>query len=1257
MGKDDLKQLIAHSRLNEAVDQLLELIKTYSISSKSDKSVGKLSDILIINSGKLHGLQHDKLLGILDHRNEQIIITQVQQAVLYVLDELPSEFWSTAPRSQTSKRDNSSEKTDLLEAVEILKQGRSNDFDYDIFVSFSSFDREVLQLVVEKLRGCGLRVFISDQNLIDYAGESFSQTIQQALEKSQHFILVSSPNSVKSPWVEIEYETFFNQFHVHDRKNRRIFVLKGIDFDLKFVPLFLRNMQIANNAEQIVHTLVNATKAIQRIQDIQSKNEESAKHRLALQKAEEERIENENQAKLLADQQLKEKQQKAEQDRLKQLKLREELERAEQLRLAQKAEEERIEIENQAKLLADLLLNEKQEKEEKDRQEQIKIQEQRAEQLRLEALKAEEERIEKEKEAKILADQQLNEKLQKEEQERLEQQKLLEELERAEKQRLEMLKAEEMLIEKEKQAKYLADKLLKEKQEEEVKDRLEQQKIEEALAKQKRFQEKINSHLPKGEPQDEIKMGNILYKIADKMQLNKIERCEIRIAKNEFLLLKGLLIDESAPEDIKISNEMEVKLVPSHNNAFKIVSITRQKQSVDDDSFTRWIFDVTPLITGNQLLTLVVSTITWNNHNKEIKKDIVFERIVNVITSYVEQKPILTFEKIDFANLNGNDNISLQNLSNSTITININSSDKKQQRDNEKLDQVELQKHKEEQAEQQRLEALKAEEERNEKEKEAKILADQQLNEKLQKEERERLEQQKLREELELVELKRLAAQKAEEECIKKEKQAKFLADRLLKEKQQKEEQERFAQQKLREELELAELKRLAAQKAEEERIEKEKQSKILADILLKEKQQKEEQERLEQQRLKEEQAEQRRIAAEKAEKERIEKEKKAKFLAEQRLKEMQQKAEQDRLQQLKLKEEQAEQKRLLQIEAAQREEDERLKQQKLKEEKEEQKREATKLDAEKAEKAETDFWQAVFIENKKASYYKYLKKYPQGKFANEAKQILKIIPQPLVPIKTRLFYLFSSLVVIALVLLIYFSLRNHPKDILYFEMVPVKGGEFMMGDDTTHTSDRSVHRVILPNFFICKYEVTQKQWVEVMGTNPSYFKGCDNCPVEQVSWNDALKFIKKLNEKTKNNFRLPTEAEWEFAARDSVMRSICPSPQWAGTNNEVELGDYAWYEKNGENKTHPVGTKEPNGLGIYDLSGNVWEWCLDNYGSDYYNNSPLNDPEGPSFGNDRILRGGAWNSDAASSRLTNRISGGTNVKWRDYGFRLALTK
>ncbi len=203
--------------------------------------------------------------------------------------------------------------------------------------------------------------------------------------------------------------------------------------------------------------------------------------------------------------------------------------------------------------------------------------------------------------------------------------------------------------------------------------------------------------------------------------------------------------------------------------------------------------------------------------------------------------------------------------------------------------------------------------------------------------------------------------------------------------------------------------------------------------------------------------------------------------------------------------------------------------------------------------------------------------------------------------------------------------------------MVFVKGGCFTMGctseQSNCNDDEKPTHRVCLDDFYIGKYEVNQKQWKEIMGNNPSYNK-CDDCPVEKVSWNDVQEFIKKLNQKTGHNYRLPTEAEWEYAARGGQQSN---GYKYSGSNNLDEVG---WYWKNSGDdylsgdwdwdkikknhcKTHKVGQKKANELGIYDMSGNVWEWCSDWYGSDYYKSSPERDPQGPFNGRNRVNRGG----------------------------------
>ena len=220
------------------------------------------------------------------------------------------------------------------------------------------------------------------------------------------------------------------------------------------------------------------------------------------------------------------------------------------------------------------------------------------------------------------------------------------------------------------------------------------------------------------------------------------------------------------------------------------------------------------------------------------------------------------------------------------------------------------------------------------------------------------------------------------------------------------------------------------------------------------------------------------------------------------------------------------------------------------------------------------------------------------------------------------------------------------------FEMVYVEGGTFTMGATSEQGSDawddeKPAHSVTLSGYYIGKYEVTQKLWEAVMGNNPSYFKG-DNLPVEQVSWKDVQKFIRKLNQLTGKSYRLPTEAEWEYAARGG---SNSRGYKYSGSNN---IGSVAWYDGNSGNTTHAVGTKSPNELGIYDMSGNVWEWCQDWYSSNYYSNSPQRNPQGPTSGSYRVYRGGNWSRSAKSCRVSTRD---INPVFRYYGlgFRLAL--
>lgn len=217
-------------------------------------------------------------------------------------------------------------------------------------------------------------------------------------------------------------------------------------------------------------------------------------------------------------------------------------------------------------------------------------------------------------------------------------------------------------------------------------------------------------------------------------------------------------------------------------------------------------------------------------------------------------------------------------------------------------------------------------------------------------------------------------------------------------------------------------------------------------------------------------------------------------------------------------------------------------------------------------------------------------------------------------------------------------------------EMVPIKGGCFKMGDSNSNQSDElPLHEVCLDDFQLGKYEVTQAQWKAVMGNNPSNFTG-ENSPVDEVSWEDTQKFIKKLNAQTGKHYRLPTEAEWEYAAR-----SRGTDEKYSGTSEIEKIDEYAWYYKNSNNETHPVGAKKPNSLGLYDMSGNVREWVQDKYGDDWYKKSPRDNPQGPETGSIHVNRGGSWYDSERFLRATTRNKKSYNVKGT-IGFRIAFT-
>ena len=215
--------------------------------------------------------------------------------------------------------------------------------------------------------------------------------------------------------------------------------------------------------------------------------------------------------------------------------------------------------------------------------------------------------------------------------------------------------------------------------------------------------------------------------------------------------------------------------------------------------------------------------------------------------------------------------------------------------------------------------------------------------------------------------------------------------------------------------------------------------------------------------------------------------------------------------------------------------------------------------------------------------------------------------------------------------------------DGVIMEFVLIRPGSFTMGSDKVNQEDENpAHKVTLTTpFYLGKYEVTQEQWEIIMGNNPSRFKGAKN-PVEQVSWNDCQNFLVKLQEKvTDRTFRLPTEAEWEYACRAGSTGN------YAGNLDEM-----SWYDSNSGGETHAVATKKANAWGLFDMHGNVWEWCADRYGD--YPVGAATDPTGPNNGSDRVFRGGSWGRDGSSCRSAARNGNSPGLRVTGIGFRLA---
>jgi formylglycine-generating enzyme required for sulfatase activity len=262
---------------------------------------------------------------------------------------------------------------------------------------------------------------------------------------------------------------------------------------------------------------------------------------------------------------------------------------------------------------------------------------------------------------------------------------------------------------------------------------------------------------------------------------------------------------------------------------------------------------------------------------------------------------------------------------------------------------------------------------------------------------------------------------------------------------------------------------------------------------------------------------------------------------------------------------------------------------------------------------------------------------------------------------------------VFSVVLVLYYLLAllhpakaQAPKEItnsIGMKLVLIPKGTFMMGSPETEKGrqeNETQHEVtISKDYYLGVYEVTQAQYEKVMGKNPSHFQGAKvgnenaDLPVENVSWNDAVEFCKKLSDlpeekKAGREYRLPTEAEWEYGCRAGSKTA------YAFDDEEGLLPEYGWFNRKSSGRTHTVGLLEPNAWGLYDMHGNVWEWCSDRYGD--YTKGAVSDPSGPKEGSHRVLRGGSWDYVAAVCRSAFRDWGDPSIRDHDYGFRLALS-
>ena len=287
-----------------------------------------------------------------------------------------------------------------------------------------------------------------------------------------------------------------------------------------------------------------------------------------------------------------------------------------------------------------------------------------------------------------------------------------------------------------------------------------------------------------------------------------------------------------------------------------------------------------------------------------------------------------------------------------------------------------------------------------------------------------------------------------------------------------------------------------------------------------------------------------------------------------------------------------------------------------------------------KERKPEDIYWESIRNSKDPADFRAYLRKYPSGEYKDLAQNALKRLEKSqgnVSPPKSS----------IALGSVMDPTLPNNVK----WEFIQILAGNFTRGSNNGESDEKPEHEVVISQSFeIGKYEVTQEQWEAVMGNNPSHFKGDGRLPVEQVSWDDVQQFISALNSKSRKfTYRLPTEAEWEYACR-------------AGSRGDYggNLDAMAWYKANSGDKTHAVGRKQANAFGLFDMQGNVYEWCSDWYGN--YSSTIVMDPKGASSGSRRVYRGGSCVNDAADCRLVRRNYFSPSYRNPYIGYRLLRT-